>query len=118
MPDARRAWLVSYDIAEPRRLARVARMMERHGIRLQYSVFLVLMNAEELAGLFEGLDTLIDSTDDDIRFYPIATIGRSDVQGASLAPPELLPHHEAFRQLRLPFGQNSIDAAAWTVTMP
>lgn len=112
MPVAPRAWLVSYDIANPRRLARVARMMERHGIRLQYSMFVVLMTAEELAGLFEGLDTLIDSADDDIRFYPIAAQGRSDVQGASLAPPELLPHHEAFRQLRLPFDQSCIDVAA------
>ena len=35
----RRNWLVAYDIASPRRLARVHRYLKRHAIPVQYSVF-------------------------------------------------------------------------------
>jgi len=107
MPVSPRAWLVSYDIAAPRRLARVARLMERNGVRIQYSVFVVAMDSTELSGLREQLATVIDDSEDDIRFYPVATHGRSDVQGALLTPSEMLPHHEAFRQLRLPLHETS-----------
>lgn len=102
MPVSHRVWLVSYDISEPRRLSRVARFMVRHGIRLQYSVFAVVMDQQELAALREGVAALIDPARDDIRIYPIAAQGRCDIQGASLVPPEMLPHHEAFGQLHLP----------------
>jgi CRISPR-associated endonuclease Cas2 len=33
-------YLIAYDIAHPRRLRRVARLLEKHAMRVQYSVFL------------------------------------------------------------------------------
>lgn len=36
----RRRYLIAYDIAEPKRLRRVIKVMEAYGQRLQYSVFL------------------------------------------------------------------------------
>ncbi|MDR0535374.1 MAG: CRISPR-associated endonuclease Cas2, partial [Puniceicoccales bacterium] len=38
MPSPRRRYLVCYDIANPKRLRRVARLLEGFGTRLQYSV--------------------------------------------------------------------------------
>ena len=34
-------WLVAYDIAHPRRLGRVFRLLQKHGVPVQYSVFSV-----------------------------------------------------------------------------
>ena len=39
MSAPRRRYLVSYDIANPKRLRRVAKLLESFGTRLQYSVF-------------------------------------------------------------------------------
>ena len=41
-------YLVCYDIAHPRRLRRVARILERHALRCQKSVFLFRGTAQEL----------------------------------------------------------------------
>ncbi len=42
MPSAKpTTWLVCYDISDPRRLQRVHKTISRHGIPLQYSVFLI-----------------------------------------------------------------------------
>ncbi|MGH4021697.1 MAG: CRISPR-associated endonuclease Cas2 [Pseudonocardiaceae bacterium] len=44
---------MAYDIAEPRRLRRICTLMEDHGERLQYSVFLCDLSVAEL-GELEG----------------------------------------------------------------
>lgn len=45
---ARRRHLIAYDIADDRRLRRVAKVMEAYGQRLQYSVFLCDLSGAEL----------------------------------------------------------------------
>lgn len=42
---------MAYDIADPKRLRRVCTLMEDHGDRLQYSVFLCDLSVAELAEL-------------------------------------------------------------------
>lgn len=44
----RRRYLMAYDIADPKRLRRVCNLMEDHGERLQYSVFLCDLSPAEL----------------------------------------------------------------------
>ena len=46
---ARRRHLIAYDIADPVRLRRVAKVMEGYGDRLQYSVFICDLNKTDLA---------------------------------------------------------------------
>lgn len=48
---ARRRYLIAYDIADPARLRRVCALMEGHGERLQYSVFLCDLSLAERAEL-------------------------------------------------------------------
>jgi CRISPR-associated protein Cas2 len=43
--------LVCYDIREPRRLRRVAKLLEGHGARVQYSVFRIYTTAREFEKL-------------------------------------------------------------------
>jgi CRISPR-associated protein Cas2 len=47
----RRRYLIAYDIADPVRLRRVCTIMEDHGERLQYSVFLCDLSLAERAEL-------------------------------------------------------------------
>jgi CRISPR-associated protein Cas2 len=42
---------MAYDIADPKRLRRICTLMEDHGERLQYSVFLCDLTVAELAEL-------------------------------------------------------------------
>lgn len=45
---ARRRFLIAYDIASPKRLRRVCKIMEGYGERLQYSVFVSDLSPTEL----------------------------------------------------------------------
>lgn len=51
---ARRRYLIAYDIADPVRLRRICTLMEDHGERLQYSVFLCDLSPAERAELEEA----------------------------------------------------------------
>jgi len=64
-------YLICYDICNHRRLARVAKVLERYGIRVQYSFFNVDTNDEMLDTLLKSLLNLIDEKEDKIYVYPI-----------------------------------------------
>ncbi len=63
--------ILSYDIADPKRLLRVHRTMRQWGIPLQYSVFLVSLNHTGKRRLLAELASLIRDAEDDIRLYPL-----------------------------------------------
>jgi CRISPR-associated protein Cas2 len=63
---ARRRYLIAYDIANPRRLRRICTLMEDHGRRLQYSVFICDLSRAELAELETLVTAVIDRTTDSI----------------------------------------------------
>lgn len=64
-------WLITTDIADPRRLRRAARVCERYGERIQESVYQVELDAEHLYALQADLARIIDVSEDTIRYYPI-----------------------------------------------
>ncbi|MCG5432769.1 CRISPR-associated endonuclease Cas2 [Mycobacterium sp. MYCO198283] len=81
----RRRYLIAYDICDPRRLRRVCTLMEDHGERLQYSVFLCDLSAGELTELESAVTLVMNSTVDSVVRVdlgpatspaPIRTIGR------------------------------------------
>ena len=65
---ARRRWLVCYDIADQRRLRRVARACSGYGERLQFSVFACPLDRAMLARLQGELIPLINHAEDQILF--------------------------------------------------
>ncbi len=78
-------WVIGYDIANPRRLARVYRRMCAHATPLEYSVFLLVGNAHAKDGCLADVATLIDPKEDDVRCYPLPTRGyQSRIGRASL----------------------------------
>lgn len=66
-----RLYLLAYDIADPRRLARVARLVSRAALRIQYSVYVTELSPSRLRDLVAALRALIDPRCDDLRIYPL-----------------------------------------------
>ena len=66
--------IVTYDVnvsdaAGQKRLRKVAKLCERYGLRVQNSVFEVLVDAAQLETLKAGLSAEIDHEQDSVRFY-------------------------------------------------
>ena len=72
-------YLICYDIENDRERTRVARLLERYGERIQYSVFEVhLARQTELLGLKEELRGLVSEADAEIRFYRLTVDALAD----------------------------------------
>ena len=81
-------FLISYDIADPKRLRKIARQIERKAMRIQYSVY-VLFDAtkEELSQLLEEILKIANEEQDDIRVYKISHYGIKMGSAIDLAKP-------------------------------
>lgn len=64
-------WLMAYDIRDPKRLQRVGRYMNKEGLRLQFSVYVLKGSREQVEQVMEQLRQLIDEKFDDVRIYPL-----------------------------------------------
>ena len=75
-------YLIAYDIANPKRLAKVHRTLKKQGLPVQYSVFTVVMKRKAVINLLERINILIKANEDDVRCYrlpehqDIQTLGR------------------------------------------
>lgn len=68
----RKGWyLVAYDIASPRRLAKIHRILKNKGIAVQKSVFIVHGTEKDINRLFDHLEKQMAYREDDLRAYPI-----------------------------------------------
>jgi len=65
---ARRRYIVTYDISDPKRLRGVAKTLEGYGARLQFSVFECLLDRMRLAAAKAALRDIIDTSEDQILF--------------------------------------------------
>ena len=65
------SWLVCYDIADPKRLRKVATCCEDYGLRKQYSVFLCRLSATDMVRLRSRLYELINLEKDQVLFLPL-----------------------------------------------
>lgn len=65
------------------RLRKVAKLCERYGMRVQNSVFEIVVDAAQLVQLKEGLKSLIDHENDSVRFYRLGNsyLGKIDTLG-------------------------------------
>lgn len=64
-------YFISYDIAHPKRLSKVAKVLENFGIRIQYSFFECEMEKEQLEELKLRLKEIINKKEDSLRIYPL-----------------------------------------------
>ena len=79
---------VAYDVdttdkAGARRLRKVAQLCEKNGVRVQNSVFEVLLDAAQLTALKCALEKVIDPEADSVRFYRLGNsyTGKIEIMG-------------------------------------
>ena len=87
----KRPHLVCYDIADPGRLGRVHRYLKKTGLALQYSVFLLHVNARQLEKIHAALEQIIDPVEDDIRIYPLPLQPQWESFGQPMWPETFVP---------------------------
>jgi CRISPR-associated protein Cas2 len=63
--------IVSYDIANPKRLRKVATICEDHGDRKQFSVFLCRLSATDMVRLRSRLYDVVNLQEDQVLFIPL-----------------------------------------------
>ncbi len=80
------AWLICYDIADPRRLARVHRAACRFAVPVQYSVFWARLDRAGLNAALRSVAVLIDPRADDVRFYPLPANVQVHAIGRAILP--------------------------------
>jgi len=69
-------FIVAYDIADPKRLSKAAKILEGKAMRIQYSIFyLVSISKKDAMDIFENLVEVCDSEEDDLRIYKIQDKG-------------------------------------------
>lgn len=78
--------LVCYDIADPARLARVHRHLEKRATPVQYSVFVLYADSIEVDRLAAELEVLIHPRQDDVRIYPLPRHLEVEVLGRGSVP--------------------------------
>jgi CRISPR-associated protein Cas2 len=75
--------LVSYDIRDPKRLLRVAKIMKDYGTRVLKSVFECSLDDNSLAAMKRRIEEVLDPMEDSVRFYFLCgkCVGRVEVTG-------------------------------------
>ncbi|WP_020469383.1 CRISPR-associated endonuclease Cas2 [Zavarzinella formosa] len=84
------SYAVFYDIADPKRLRKVASCCEDFGLRIQYSVFLCRLSATEFAKLRSRLYALISLDADQVIFMPLCSrcVNSMESIGRPSPPPD------------------------------
>ncbi|MCT7965108.1 CRISPR-associated endonuclease Cas2 [Laspinema sp. D1] len=72
-------YLICYDITEDNRRNRVAKVLETYGMRVQKSVFEVVLNETEYHQLQTRLLKLLNKRQDQLRFYPLSPHNRERI---------------------------------------
>ena len=91
MPASRETpWLICYDVADKRRLQRVHRVISRHAIPFQYSVFYVSETRKGIEKTLHEVAGEIDFRRDDVRAYPLLTTARPFIYGRSRLPDQVM----------------------------
>lgn len=70
-------FIVAYDIADPKRLSRVANTLERSARRVQKSVFMFTGSRRELEGVINDLVMYMEVSEDRLQAWPIRTSTRA-----------------------------------------
>ena len=63
--------IVAYDIAHPRRLNRVAKIMKDYGVRVQKSIFEVEVDNKRFAEMKRRVRDVILEEEDGVKYFPL-----------------------------------------------
>ena len=66
-------FVVSYDVVNDRRRARLHKLLKGYGQRVQRSVFECILDAAAVSSMKEKIHEVIDSKTDSVRYYALCT---------------------------------------------
>ncbi|MDR3214561.1 MAG: CRISPR-associated endonuclease Cas2 [Azoarcus sp.] len=81
-----RSWVIGYDVADPKRLNRVHRVMLNRATPIEYSIFLYCGTENGLDECLQSVSALIDPRADDVRCYPLPQRGFQERIGRATLP--------------------------------
>ena len=84
-------WIGTYDIANPRRLARLFKYLKKQGVPVQYSVFLVEATAVQMGAIVVQMAKLVDPDADDVRAYRLPENLWKVTLGSAILPEGIMP---------------------------
>lgn len=64
-------WVIAYDITDNLRRSRIVKIIEQHGVRVNYSVFERLLTDAQLERLQEKIAQIMLPTEDSVIYYPL-----------------------------------------------
>ena len=64
-------WVIAYDSPSNKRRRKLARLLEGHGVRVQWSVFECRLRPGEIGALQQRLARLIQPDADSVRLWPL-----------------------------------------------
>jgi CRISPR-associated protein Cas2 len=75
--------IASYDIRDPKRLAKVAKIMKDYGERVLKSVFECNLNDEQFRSIHKRVEAIIDHMEDSVRYYFVCEkcVGNVEISG-------------------------------------
>lgn len=84
------SYIVAYDIADPKRLRKVAQACEDYGVRKQFSVFLCRLNATDFVRLRSRLYDIIKLDQDQVLLIPLCgkCVQQIEAIGRATEPPD------------------------------
>lgn len=106
----RTAWLVAYDISDRKRLHRVAKCLEQHALRVQYSVFLGIWTEAAARDVIESVRQFIRERKDDLRVYGLPGHCQWWTLGDHPIPNGILLANSGYAYLSRPKSFGAVDA--------
>jgi len=73
-------YLAIYDIADPRRLNRVAKILKDYGTRVQQSKFEIDVSSRTFLELRQRIDEKIDPAEDGVKYIPLCETCRQKTE--------------------------------------
>ena len=63
--------IVAYDIADPQRLAKIAKIMKDHGSRVQKSIFEATVKGRAFEEMRQRVEETIVPEEDGVKYFPL-----------------------------------------------
>ncbi len=63
--------IIAYDIADPKRLSRIARIMMDYGTRVQKSIFEATVTRASFAEMKRRIEETMVDTEDGVKYFPL-----------------------------------------------
>jgi CRISPR-associated protein Cas2 len=63
--------IVAYDIADPKRLSKIAKIMLDYGTRVQKSIFEATLNGPRFREMKDRIESIIVFEEDGVKYFPL-----------------------------------------------